>query len=238
VVDKRVFDVFYVDYCDNDEIRRKAYANPGFKGRPLPRIDAVWAPGKRLSECVGDRRFGYAVASHVVEHVPNPVGWLEQILECLESGGRLALVVPDKRRTMDYYRPHTTFAQVVGWSIEAPVRPTATQIVDFLSQSFDGSTEADFTPPMPPFRQARRHYTDAQAIQFAQYACREKAYLDTHCTVWTPEGFVRVFRRVIQAGLLQASISAPIAGFPGSPASEFLVYLDKPAVGADPVSAP
>ena len=66
MVDRAKYDVFYVDCIDNDEIRRKASENPGATGRDVPHIDAVWVPGKRLSKCVGGRKFAYAVASHVI----------------------------------------------------------------------------------------------------------------------------------------------------------------------------
>ena len=47
MVDRAKHDVFYVDCIDNDEIQRKAGENPGAKGRYVPRIDAVWVPGRR-----------------------------------------------------------------------------------------------------------------------------------------------------------------------------------------------
>jgi hypothetical protein len=104
MIDRSRHDVFYVDCIGNDEIQRKAAANPGAVGRDIPWIDRVWVPGKRLTECVDGRRFAYAVASHVMEHVPNPLGWLHEILECVEVGGRVAIVLPMRTKTMDYYR--------------------------------------------------------------------------------------------------------------------------------------
>jgi hypothetical protein len=227
VTDRTRHDVFYVDCIDNDEIQRKAAANPGSAGRDTPRIDAVWMPGRRLAECVEGRRFGYAIASHVLEHVPNPLGWLQDILECVEVGGSIAILLPHKIYTMDHYRPLTTFAQVVGWSVEKPARPTAVQVMDFLSQSFfdDGSAPSD--GPLPSFDRAPRLYSDQQALDFARHVHATDSYLDVHCTVWTPESFVDVFGRLKRLGLLDADIRGPFTGFAGSPRAEFLVYLQK-----------
>ncbi|MEI8370633.1 MAG: methyltransferase domain-containing protein, partial [Planctomycetia bacterium] len=108
IVDRAKYDVFYVDCIDNDEIQRKAAQNPGSVGQTVPWIDAVWVPGKRLSKCVGGRKFAYVVASHVMEHVPNPLGWLNEILECVEVGGRVAIMLPMRTQSMDYYRQNTT----------------------------------------------------------------------------------------------------------------------------------
>ena len=229
VTDRTRHDVFYVDCIDNDEIQRKAAANPGSTGRPVPWIDAVWVPGRRLAECVEGRRFGYAIASHVLEHVPNPIGWLQEILECVDIGGCIAILLPHKHYSMDYYRPLTSFSQVVGWSVEKPVRPTAVQVMDFLSQSFCDDGRVSFDGP-PSFERAPRHYSDQQALDFARYVHDTDNYLDVHCTVWTPQSFVDVFSRVRRLGLLDAEIHGPFTGFTGSPRAEFLVYLEKTAV--------
>ena len=229
ITDRSMHDVFYVDCIDNDEIQRKAADNPGSAGRNVPPIDAVWVPGRRLAQCIAGRRFDYAIASHVLEHVPNPLGWLEEILECVEVGGRVAILLPHKSASMDYYRPLTSFAQVVGWSIEKPSRPTATQVMDFLSQSFHDDGTLSFAGGLPPFEQARRLYSDQQAIDFARFVHSTDKYLDVHCTVWTPDSFVEVVNRVRGVGLLNVTIDGPYTGFTGSPPGEFLVYLEKTA---------
>jgi len=46
----------------------------------------------------------FVVASHVIEHVPDLVGWLSDIHAALRVGGVLALVIPDKRFTFDLHR--------------------------------------------------------------------------------------------------------------------------------------
>ncbi|GAF77790.1 unnamed protein product, partial [marine sediment metagenome] len=153
--------------------------------------------------------------------------WLGEILDVLQPGGVIALVVPDHRRTIDYFRSPTTLAQVIGWSIEKPVRPTPTQVMEFLSETFEDNGTINFDGDVPPFRELKRHYTDQDALGFAQFVEREKYYLDVHCTVWTPESFVDVFSQVITLGQLGCEIIGPIAGFVGNGPEEFLVYLQK-----------
>lgn len=227
MVDRSAHDVFYVDCIDNDEIERKAAGNPGAVGRELPRIDAVWTPGRRLKECLSKRTFAYAVASHVMEHVPNPLGWLHEILECVEVGGRVAIVLPVRTKTMDFYRQNTTFGQVVGWSIEKPTRPTPSQVMDFLSQAFFHQGEPVVDGQMPGFDEASRHYTDRQALGFATHVWKRQHYLDVHCTTWTPESFSEVFRRLREVGLLDCDLIGPFAGFPGASDGEFVAFLEK-----------
>lgn len=229
LVDRSKHEVFYVDCIDNDEIQRKASENPGAKGRYVPRIDAVWVPGRRLADCVGGRKFAYAVASHVMEHVPNPLGWLGEILECVEVGGRVAILLPMRTQSMDYYRRTTTFGQIVGWSIEKPAIPTPTQVMDFLSQSFFHQGEPLVEGQMPPFTEVHRHYSDKDSVNFANFVWNTKHYLDVHCSVWTPESFTEVFGRLRDVGLLSCRVIGPYTGFPGATTAEFVAYLEKVA---------
>lgn len=226
-IDAENYSVFYVDCIDNDEIQSKAATNPGAKGTKIPRIDAVWVPGKPLKECVGGRKFGYALASHVMEHVPNPLGWLCEIVDCLDDNGVLALLLPDRRGSMDFYRCETTFGEVVGWSIEKPVRPTPTQVMDFLSQSFLDTGNLDFMKQMPAFENAPRTYSDKDAINFARWVKEEEKYLDAHVSVWTPDSFKEVFERIIALDLLPVVLNGPYRRLPGFHAFEFLVLLQK-----------
>jgi SAM-dependent methyltransferase len=227
MVSKEKFDVWYVDCIDNDEIQKKAKENPGAVGKAVPRIDSVWVPGKPLIECVAGQSFQFAVASHVFEHVPNPLGWVQQILDCINVGGTLALLVPNKLYSMDYYRRETTFADILGWYVDKPSIPTPGQVVDFLCQSFHDLGEVDFTKEMLPFDEAKRLYSDKDAMSFAQMTKDRNYYLDVHCTVWTPDSFVEVFDRIAKLGLLNVELTGPYTGFPGSIPGEFLVYLKK-----------
>ena len=154
LLDKARHDVRYVDCIDNDTIAKKAAENPGAIGREIPRIDWVWTPGKPLRSCIpADIVFDYCVATHVMEHVPDTIGWLNQILEVMRDGAVLALALPDRRYTMDHYRRETTLGDVVGNWISAPSRPTGAQIVDFLSQSFyDTRARRSEVRPQPALR--------------------------------------------------------------------------------------
>ena len=229
MTDKSIHDVWYVDCIDNDEIQRKAGENPGGIGKDVPRVDSVWVPGKRLLKCVNNQKFEYAIASHVFEHVPNPIGWLLEILDCLDIGGMLALLIPNREHSMDYYRRVTSFGELVGWHVEKPSIPTPGQIMDFLSDSFEDTGVVDFNKEMLPFDEAKRHYTDTQAFHYAEWTAKQNHYLDVHCTVWTPSSFAEVFQRVAKLGLLPVELTGPFVGFPGSIPGEFLIYMRRTA---------
>jgi SAM-dependent methyltransferase len=213
--------VWYTDYISNAEIQEKASQNPGLGDRRPQLIDFVWIPGAPLAECAGRYDFDFLVASHVLEHVPDPIGWLNELLSVLKVGGTVVLVLPDKRLSFDFYRPETTFAEVVDLAIENPSAPLPRQVLDFMTGSITDYGDFPYEKGLP-FEDAKRSYTDDEAIQTAIWAKTTKGYLDVHATVWTPASFEKVFRRIVNAGLLNVDISSIVEN-----RSEFLLCFKK-----------
>ena len=75
----------------------------------------------------GDAPIDFVIASHVIEHIPDPVGWLAQIGEILTDRGLLVLVVPDRRFTFDVNRPETTAAELIDTMLRGCQTPTFQQ---------------------------------------------------------------------------------------------------------------
>jgi len=57
---------------------------------------------------IGRNSLDFIAASHVIEHLRNPVQGLVGAFECLKEGGYLFLIVPDKRHMFDSNRELTT----------------------------------------------------------------------------------------------------------------------------------
>lgn len=51
--------------------------------------------------------FDFVIASHVLEHLPDPIGSIESLIRILRPRGLLILIIPDKERTFDSGRPVT-----------------------------------------------------------------------------------------------------------------------------------
>lgn len=223
---KSEYRVDYADYVSTEELRIKAAANPGAVNSEVPAIDHVWIPGKSLKLCMPEgKSFDYAVASHVVEHVPNVIGWLNDILAVLKNGATLALCVPDKRFCMDHYRRETTMGEMIGAWLESRPIPTAAQVFDFLSQTFYdlGKRPAPYDLGVK-FEDVDRHYDDTKALEYAMWTLNTNSYLDVHCSVWTPASFTAIFDRLIGLKLLNVSMTKPVEA---NARAEFIVHLTK-----------
>jgi SAM-dependent methyltransferase len=59
-----------------------------------------------------DGTYDFVLASHVLEHIANPLRALQEWTRVLSPGGVLLVIVPDKRGGFDHKRPFTPFAHI------------------------------------------------------------------------------------------------------------------------------
>ena len=131
--------VFTVDHVDTAALRLKYAEDPHVRAADIGAVDIVWNDGP-LRDAVdralpgAERWFAYAIASHVIEHVPDMIWWLAEIRSVLSSGAALRLVMPDRRFTMDIARRETVLADVLAAYLVAARRPQPREIIDFYSR--------------------------------------------------------------------------------------------------------
>jgi SAM-dependent methyltransferase len=101
--------VTYADSFSTDALR-ELWARE-VDGRDIAPIDIV--TDATTLDGVADASFDFVVASHVIEHLENPVAGLRNALRVLRPGGALFLALPDRRSTFDSARPPTPIAHVL-----------------------------------------------------------------------------------------------------------------------------
>jgi predicted SAM-dependent methyltransferase len=190
--------VIYVDHASTDDLRKKYINDPGVEINDLVEVAAVWGE-KTLSEAVGTT-VDYVVASHVIEHVPDLVTWLEEITSILVPSGELRLIVPDKRFTFDYLRAESRPCDVLYSRLIRARRPHAQIVLDYVlnvvkldgAQAWRGRVNDE---------KLERHHTIEQAMGVAQSAA-DGTYHDVHCWVFTPASFCLLFVHLIELGVV------------------------------------
>jgi SAM-dependent methyltransferase len=103
--------VRYVDRWrpeDNRSLFPELGEAPGF---PVPDVLAD-LDADRLS-AFADESQDFVIASHVLEHLANPLAMLVDIHRVLRPGGLLVLLLPDRHRTFDRQRPPTPLLHLV-----------------------------------------------------------------------------------------------------------------------------
>jgi hypothetical protein len=227
--------VEYVDHAPTEALRVK-YADDDHMADHLDEIvevDHVWGGDVPLATVVADGvRYDYVFASHVVEHVPDVIGWLDQLASVLADGGKVCLAIPDKRLCFDVNRGLTQMSDLVDAHLRGLHAPSYRQIYDFHSQmvavdagalwagtaDYAGVWRDDLDP-------------DAWAYELCERA-RDGEYVDGHCHVFTPASFLDLYARLVALDLIAYRIFRFVPSLPGT--IEFRVVLEKLPDSMDP----
>lgn len=102
--------VTYVDRFSNEEMREYSSSRNGTGVGDFMPIDIVDSIEKMEHVTTAD----FIIASHVIEHVSNPIGMLEKCYSILKPGGKLILMIPDKKRTHDRNRNVTSIPHFIA----------------------------------------------------------------------------------------------------------------------------
>jgi hypothetical protein len=207
-LDRDHFNVKYVDHADTATLKTK-YLRTGTPQTLDPSqivdVDIVWACTETLLSCCREsERFHYAVALQVMEHVGDPIGWLNEISACLQPGGRINLTLPEMTRTFDYRRRLTTAADLVE-AFERHWRwPRLRHVFDHISNVAH-----------PPARADQTAGALQQALRVARIA-EAGEYVDVHCHVWTYESFLETWQIIERLELCCAKLERSWPAFAGS----------------------
>ena len=104
--------IFYLDHLSKAGLKEKYKDDSSINVEKIVNVDFVCSDGD-IVRSVEDKVFDYVIASHVIEHSPNLLKFVEDISSILSPGGLLFLIIPDKRFTFDLKRPETTFGEVL-----------------------------------------------------------------------------------------------------------------------------
>ncbi|HER62718.1 MAG TPA: methyltransferase domain-containing protein, partial [Desulfobacteraceae bacterium] len=168
-------------------------------------IDHVWGK-ESLSEATGAvERFDYCIASHVIEHVPDLISWIQEIASIIKDGGVACFSIPDRRHTFDYFRPETIPADLLDAYFRKLRKPSVRHIFDHFSSIVDVNLVETWSPDFDGSRLTRPDNTH-KAYAACLKAAENGAYIDSHCWVFTPASFVSLLEVLSKLGLLDFRI--------------------------------
>ena len=104
-------DLQKVAYIDRYTVAQLRAHYPELNDLPLVELDLI-GDAETLA-VVPDCSYDFLTSAHVIEHMKNPIGALEQWCRVLRPGGKLYLIVPDKRAIFDRPRVRTTLEHMV-----------------------------------------------------------------------------------------------------------------------------
>lgn len=219
--------VSYVDHLSTEGLRAKYETHAHVDLGAICEVDHVLEPGRPLSDVVGTG-YDFVIASHVIEHVPDLVGWLEEMTRILAPTGILALAVPDKRTTFDVARPLTLPSDLIAASLQGDVRPSVATVLEHHLMALRNGPDIMWSRAVARSRLAHVHDL-GYALGEGERAAKDE-YVDVHCWVFTPASFVANLRVLRAAGLTRFR---PLAA-PTELDGEFVVHLRADAPDGPP----
>ncbi|MFM0145462.1 methyltransferase domain-containing protein [Paraburkholderia sp. RL18-085-BIA-A] len=163
-------------------------------------MDAVWGAAT-LEQALGGKRVDNVVASHVKEHVPDVVAWLNELRSVLNPGGEVRLIVPDKRFTFDYFREETHIASILYNNLIRARIPQPQILIDYCINVARVDCVSAWKAPLDPFATERHHNLET-ALDLARDCLENSAYHDMHCWVFSPRSFAPLSREMAELDLI------------------------------------
>ena len=124
------FQVETLDHMTQEQLKQK-YSN--IKNVDVSKIEYVdyVSDGSSMLNLINKKHcYNYIVASHVIEHITDPLRFFLDCEALLKEDGVLALAIPDKRFIFDVTRPLTTTGDILQAHLEKRSRHTPGAIFD------------------------------------------------------------------------------------------------------------
>lgn len=204
LLSKKDFNVLYVDHLDTAGVKEK-YSHL----ENLPEVDRPIVNDSLEKTLRGDSPLDYVVASQVMEHVPNPIRWMNEITEILRVGGLLSISLPDRRLTFDLYREETRASDIIAAYLQDLTVPDVRAVYDHHSQASAVNMHWAVTDSLYPHdvingggSVSARVFAVNEAIELTKRA-QSGEYLDVHCWVFTPPSFLLAMAQIAKEGFIK-----------------------------------
>lgn len=189
----------FADFRTTEELRQLADEMDGHDPRWVVPVKYDLRNGYSSIE----QKYDWIASSHVIEHIPDLIGWFQDLSRLLKPDGVIFIVSPDKRYTFDRHRRETSMTDVVGYHRRRLIMPCYEQLFDhhyYSTTMVEPSIIWGGGIHPPPFKNYQA------AVSLAEKAERE--FEDAHCSVFTPESFCQLVADLRAAGLIDLAIAS------------------------------
>lgn len=214
------FNVEIVDHLSREGLLSK-YKDRNLNLDLVEEVDHIWT-GQSYTELTGkEKHYDWIIASHVIEHTPDLIGFLKECDSVLNNDGVVSLAIPDKRYCFDYHRPISALSRVIDSHFSENSIHSAGTVAEYYlnvvrkkgSGSWCEQTEGDIE-----FIHTLKH-----AVQGMNKVNNHGLYIDVHAWCFVPHSFRLLINDLCDLGL----IPFREVSFTPTSGSEFFVTLGR-----------
>jgi len=222
------WNVTIVDHCDQAGLVAKYGAYPQLDVSKIEHVDVVWNGGSLARACGPEHagQFDAIIASHVIEHIVDPIAFFRDAEALLQPHGRIILAVPDKRLCFDCFRPVSTTGGVMQAHGEGRTRHSPAAVFDSLAHDarpVDGAPSWSRSDAFQP----EFFYELVGALSSHQQARQpDHDYIDIHGWVFTPASFKLIILELEALAMVNWSVCDMVE----RDQLEFLAFLERSRV--------
>ena len=222
---KEGYKVHIIDHMSREQLIVK-YKDHHLNLENIEEVDFVWQGGKNYAKLTGKNKYyDWIIASHVIEHTPDLIGFLNNCDAILKDDGVISLAVPDKRYCFDHYRPITGISKIIDNHFQKTTIHTPGTVAEYFLNVVSKSGRIAWNSSTT----GKYNFCHSleQAIQDMNLVLNENKYLDVHAWCFVPHSFRLIIHDLFCLGLIpfQEVDFFPTAGF------EFYVTLGRTGQG-------
>jgi len=225
IADKRSgWNTKIVDHATREKLVEKYQDDKNVDKSRIEDVDFVWH-SEKLHEIIPEDlhgTFDLLIASHVIEHFPDPVGVLKSAETLLRPDtGLISLAVPDKRLCFDFFRPLSTTGKMLAAYQESRVRHLRADLFDSgtyparIGEHYAwGWNDTSTVQPMKALSETYRSFLQSVGRS-------DQEYQDCHAWMFTPASFELLILELSALGIIDWHVQSTIPMH----SVEFIVHL-------------
>lgn len=219
------FNVQVIDHANRDALIEK-YSVHGVAVDRIEEVDYIWR-GESYTELTGKKAYyDWIIASHVVEHIPDLIAFLNSCTEVLKDDGVLTLAIPDARYCFDFLRPISGINQIIDAGVRQERMHSSGTAFEYCASycASNGKMTWGYGKTKTPFL---LEYSDEEVRSIFFSHTEAEEYTDYHSWCFTPHSFRLIIRDLHMLGLIAMQ---EVAFYP-TRACEFYIVLGRQGLG-------
>lgn len=196
------FNVHTIDHASKEELIKK-YSKLHIGTEKIEEVDYIWE-GEPFAILTKGNKYSWILASHVIEHTPDFIGFIQNCESILSDNGVLILAIPDKRYCFDKYRPTSSLSSIIDSHLSRKTRHSPGFVADFYLNSVENSRKKYFGVLRPGI--ISPIFTKNETIFSFKKSMSSKEYIDIHSWCFTPYTFQLILQDLVFLGYLKLNI--------------------------------